>query len=594
MAPPDSWFPSGDAAGPGVVVLPRWDMTERETLEFELWKAAWQDPLTGLANRDQLTLRADKALSVNSISGHLAVMFLDLDDFKSVNDGLGHAAGDKLLVAVGRRLSQCVGPGCTVARLGGDEFAILLEGFDRSGRPAAVAGRVIAEMNQPFQVGGVDLHSRASLGLAVARGGESAEDLVSGAETAMYAAKAQGKARWELFEPHMHDAAVERSQLRTDLEWALQRQELAVYYQPVVDVRRGAVSGFEALLRWNHPERGLLGPDEFIEMAEKTRLIVSIGAWVLRRACRQVQEWRQVLGGDFTMAVNVSTVQLQDPGLVGEIANALREAKLDPAALVLEITESSMAHDADGMIARLAELKALGVGIAIDDFGTGYSSLSYLRRLPVDQLKVDRSFVAGVATNPEDVAILASVINLSQVLGISVLAEGVETMDQLEVLSEMGCDLAQGFNWLRPCEAVEVEAWLDHAFGSVRPTRPSADLSVLLADDRDGLRAMLRIALQTEEGFMVVGEASDTPQTIVLAGSLQPDLIVLDVAMPGTSGIAALPALRRAAPGATIVLLTALDPATVLADGGDAADGVIDKTRDLGEFLDQLSILCRR
>jgi EAL domain-containing protein (putative c-di-GMP-specific phosphodiesterase class I) len=254
--------------------------------------------------------------------------------------------------------------------------------------------------------------------------------------------------------------AVERSSLRTDLEWALQREELAVHYQPLVDVTTGVVRGFEALLRWEHPKRGLLAPGEFIELAEESGLIVSIGSWVLRRACAQAEVWRRAAGRGLTMAVNVSARQLQDPGLVGEIATALQESALDPGALVLEITESATVEDTEGVITRLGELKALGVGLAIDDFGTGYSSLSYLRRFPVDQLKIDRSFVAGVATNAEDRAITASVINLGHALGIQVVAEGVETKEQLENLSAMGCDLAQGYNWLRPADTHHVSDWL--------------------------------------------------------------------------------------------------------------------------------------
>lgn len=581
---------------PGVrgLVLNSRDVSERVALELQLWERAWHDPLTGLANRSLFVERVGDALIRRSGEGRpVAVVFLDLDDFKSVNDTLGHAAGDLLLAGVGDRLVGCVRPDDTVARLGGDEFALLLEDAD-SVTAAHVAERVISELARPFFVSDRPVHARASLGVVVADGTETVEDLLSAADTAMYVAKAHGKSRYELFRPQMRDRVVERSSLRTDLEWALQREELAIYYQPVVSIRTGAVAGFEALLRWNHPERGLIGPDQFIDLAEQSRLIVSIGAWVLRRACRQASVWRQAYGHDFTMAVNVSTVQLQDAGLLGEIAGALQESGLDPGALVLEITESSMMDDAEGMTGRLRELKELGVGLAIDDFGTGYSSLSYLRRLPVEQLKVDRSFVAGVADNPEDVAILASVINLSQILGISVVAEGVETMDQLEKLAEMGCDLAQGFNWLHPSDSPTIERWLHHVFGAALPTSASGDVRVLLADDRDGLRAMLRIALEIEDGFTVVAEAADTPETIRLAELHQPDLIVLDVAMPGTSGIAALPALRRVAPRATIVLLTALDPATVMADGGDAADGLIDKTRDLAEFLDQLSTLCIR
>jgi EAL domain-containing protein (putative c-di-GMP-specific phosphodiesterase class I) len=281
----------------------------------------------------------------------------------------------------------------------------------------------------------------------------------------MYVAKNRGKARYELFESKMRDVAVERSGLRSDLEWALQRDELFVHYQPVIDLPAGTVRGFEALVRWRHPRRGLLGPGEFIDLAEQSGLIVPIGAWVLRHACQQAEVWRRTLGRDLTMAVNVSARQLSDPGLVNEIATALRQSGLDPGALVLEITESATVEDTEGIITRLEELKGLGVGLAIDDFGTGYSSLSYLRRFPVDQLKVDRSFVAGVATSSEDRAIVASVIDLAHALEISVVAEGVETVDQLGQLCEMECDLAQGFHWPLPADAHAVDEWLAVLYG---------------------------------------------------------------------------------------------------------------------------------
>jgi EAL domain-containing protein (putative c-di-GMP-specific phosphodiesterase class I) len=260
----------------------------------------------------------------------------------------------------------------------------------------------------------------------------------------------------------MRDVAVERSGLRSDLEWAVQRDELFVHYQPVMDLTTGNVRGFEALLRWRHPRRGLLNPGEFIELAEQSGLIVPIGGWVLRHACRQTQMWRLAHGRDLTIAVNVSARQLLDAGLVDEIAAALGESGLDPGALVLEITESATVTDTEGVIALLEELKTLGVGLAIDDFGTGYSSLSYLRRFPVDQLKVDRSFVDGVATNAEDRAIVVSVIDLAHALGINVVAEGVETEEQLDELSAMGCDLAQGFNWREPATAAVMDEWLLH------------------------------------------------------------------------------------------------------------------------------------
>jgi len=580
---------------PGVrgLVLNSRDVSERVALESELRTRAWHDPLTGLANRALFVDHLDNALARRARDGRpLAVAFLDLDDFKSVNDTLGHTAGDLLLKGIGERLVESVRPGDTVARFGGDEFALLFEAADAH-TAAGIAERIIAGLRRPFRILDEAVHGRASIGLALAEDGETTEELLSGADTAMYVAKARGKSRYEFFQPHMRAVAVERSGLRADLEWALQREELVVHYQPVVAVPSGVVRGFEALVRWNHPKRGLLGPGEFIDLAEESGLIVSIGSWVLRQACERATRWRDRTGRGFTMAVNVSARQLQDPGLVGEIRSALHESRLPAGALVLEITESATVEDTEGVIARLEELKALGVGLAIDDFGTGYSSLSYLRRFPVDQLKIDRSFVSGVATSAEDRAIAVSVIGLGHALGISVVAEGVETVDQLEWLSQLDCDLAQGFNWTPPLAGDELERWPGFlaGIGEVNGRQDTDGVRVLVADDRDSTRATLRTALEVEDGFAVIGDAPDADGAVRLAAEHQPDLILLDVAMPGTSGVEALPALRRAAPGATIVLLTALDPATVYAGGGGSADGVLDKTRALGDLVTHLRTL---
>jgi EAL domain-containing protein (putative c-di-GMP-specific phosphodiesterase class I) len=281
-----------------------------------------------------------------------------------------------------------------------------------------------------------------------------------GADVAMYVAKSRGKSRYQFFEADMRDAAIERSALRTDLEWALQRGELTVRYQPIVNLRTGTLRGFEALLRWNHPIRGELLPDQWIKLAEGSGMIISIGRWVLRNACRQAAVWQAAHGMNLLMAINVSARQLQDPNLVDEIASALRESGLDPSALVLEITESATADDPETAIAQLHRLRSLGAELSIDDFGTGYSSLSYLRRYPVQHLKVDRSFIAELVTNPEDLAIVSSVINLAHSLGLHVIAEGVETPEQLEKLRAMGCDGAQGFLWGMPDGEETISAWM--------------------------------------------------------------------------------------------------------------------------------------
>lgn len=573
------------------VVLNTREVTERLVLQAELRERAWHDALTGLANRALFTERVDHAMARRSRDHRpLTVAFLDLDAFKAVNDTLGHHGGDLLLQGVANRLRDCIRPGDTIARFGGDEFALLLE--DASANAAAnVANRILASLDKPFELLGREVYARASIGLAVAHATDTTETLLLAADTAMYAAKAGGSSRYELFEAQMRSAARERATLRSDLEGALDRGELVVHYQPVVDIGSGEVVGVEALVRWQHPTRGLLGPDEFIELAEQSGLIVSLGRWVLNAACAQAAQWRCQLGRALTVAVNVSARQFQGTGLVEEVATALAKAGLEPASLMLEITESATVPDAEQMIKRLGELKALGVGLAIDDFGTGYSSLSYLRRFPVDQLKIDRAFVAGICANRDDLSIVAAVINLAHALGLVVVAEGVETVDQLEQLSQLGCDLAQGYNWLQPTDSHNLQGWLQPLLERSDSAERPRLVRVLLADDRDSVRATLRIALEVEGTFEIVGEADSAPLAIDLAATTQPDVVLLDVDMPGTTGVQAIPLLRAAAPGARIVLLTALDIATVLDGGGSAADIVLDKTRDLQDIVERVTAL---
>jgi diguanylate cyclase (GGDEF)-like protein/PAS domain S-box-containing protein len=571
------------------LVLNSRDVSERRALEDQLRERALHDALTGLANRGLFADRVEHCLARRS-EGPLAMVFLDLDDFKGINDSLGHAAGDTLLQGVARRLLTCVRPQDTVARLGGDEFAILLEGASEA-QARRVADRVLAAMAPAFDLQGRQIHAHTSVGLAMALAGTvTADELLTQADAAMYVAKAKGKGRYEVFEPAMRVAAMERITLKTDLQWAVQFDELEAHYQPLISLGTGAVVGFEAVLRWRHPTRGLLFPTEFIEVAEESGLIVPIGAWTLRQACREGRRLQELHPerGNFGMSVNVSTRQLQDPGLLEEIVGAVEETGFDPRLLTLEITESATVRDTEGTIAKLRALKTLGLRLAIDDFGTGYSSLSYLRRFPVDQLKIDRTFVAGLGRDDQDTAIVTSVIGLAHALGLEAVAEGVETLEQLERLTVLGCDVAQGYNWRRPAALDDVDQWLtapsqDGQTAADRPVR------TLLVDDRSELRAAIRLAMELDGHFTVVAEASDGRDAVRAAAEYQPDLVVLDLVMPGMSGLKALRLIRAAAPDAAVVLLTAVERAQV--SDADVAEtlGVLDKTLDLDALVERLA-----
>ncbi|MCW2778532.1 MAG: Signaling protein ykoW [Frankiales bacterium] len=448
------------------------DVTERRALELELSHQAFHDTLTGLANRSLFADRVEHALVGSRRSGTgLAVLFLDLDGFKAVNDTLGHGAGDRLLTQVAQRLTGCVRPGDTVARLGGDEFAVLLEDLVDGDDGSDVATRIAEALRAPVALDGRDVLVRSSCGIALLRTDETADELMRNADLAMYRAKASGGDGHAVFEPGMHLELVRRLQLEEDLRHAVERQQLEVWYQPTFALASGDRVGCEALVRWRHPVRGLVGPDEFIPVAEELGLIVELGAWVLREACRQTAVWRagrpELAALD--IAVNVSSRQLDDPGFLATVDAALADAGLPGSGLTIELTESVLVEHDEQMQELLAALKRRGVRLAIDDFGTGYSSLSYLHRFPVDVLKVDRSFVSGVAAGSDEEELTRTIVRLGQSLGLVVVAEGIEEAEQLQSLQVMGCDLGQGFLFSRPVPAGELEA----AFDAVLPSQPT-------------------------------------------------------------------------------------------------------------------------
>lgn len=450
------------------------DITERRTLEQQLAYQAFHDPLTGLPNRALFLDRLERALvRASRHAGTVAVLFLDLDRFKVVNDSLGHDMGDKLLVAVGERLLGCIRAGDTVARRGGDEFTVLLEDVADVNDATIVAERIIKALEEPVSLGGQEVYAAASIGIVLSRPGRGrrgpkayAEELLRDADVAMYRAKSKGKARYEVHDPSMHNRAIERLVLETDLRRAIERQEFRVYYQPKLRIENGSVEDLEALVRWQHPKRGLTSPLDFIPLAEETGLIIPLGQLVLAEACRQARAWQERNGVDqpLRMCVNLSARQFQQANLVDQVAQVLETAHLDPRLLELEITESVIMEDAQSTIGTLRALKCLGVRLAVDDFGTGYSSLSYLRRFPVDCLKIDRSFVGGLGRNAEDTAIVGAIVRLGHALGLEVTAEGVETAAQMEQLRTLGCDLAQGFYFAKPLPTRETSILL-HADG---------------------------------------------------------------------------------------------------------------------------------
>jgi diguanylate cyclase (GGDEF)-like protein len=456
-------------------------LAERAAQEARFRHEALHDPLTGLANRALLRDRAEHALVRASRHQQLplALIFLDLDNFKTVNDSLGHAAGDALLVESAHRLLACVRATDTVARLGGDEFAIFIEDPTDAEGCSLITTRIMNALERPFTLEGRDLFISASLGLATARDGESADDLLRNADVAMYIAKTRGKGRLEQFAPEMRTVALARMELESDLRHALDANQFVLHYQPIVILETGEITGVEALVRWQHPTRGLLPPAQFIGAAEEMGLIVPLGAWVLREACRQGAIWherrigRGPVEGPLAITVNVSGRQLQTPQIVADVKAAIDASGIDPQSLILELTESVLTDGSDAILATLKALKALGVRLAIDDFGTGYSSLSSLHRFPIDILKIAKSFVDDIGETSGRQALAQAIITLGSTLAVRTIAEGIEQSDQSTQLQQLGCQLGQGFHFSVPLPAADLESRL------IGPRRRSAAVTMV-------------------------------------------------------------------------------------------------------------------
>jgi diguanylate cyclase (GGDEF)-like protein/PAS domain S-box-containing protein len=553
------------------------DITERKRAEDILAFQATHDTLTRLPNRMLFMDRLSHALvRRRRRQSGLAVLFLDLDRFKWLNDSLGHAAGDEVLVAVATRLRDALRAEDTLARFGGDEFVVLCEDVRSEREAEGLAGRLRSVLtSSPVSVAGEETTLTVSVGIASTfadDAGQTAESMIRDADAAMYRAKERGRDRQEVFDHATHQRAVSRHETANALRRGMERGELVLHYQPQVDITTGRVVGAEALVRWDHPQRGLLLPKDFIALAEDTGLIVGLGSQVLSMACDQLQGWaqRMRLPPGFVVSVNLAARQLLASDLSAVVEEVLGASGLDPSHLCFEITESVLLDDSEASARALAELKALGVRIAVDDFGTGFSALTYLKRFPVDALKIDRSFVVGLGHNREDRAIVASVIDLAHAFGLVTVAEGVETSEQLNQLRSLGCERAQGYLWspaMPPALALEwIEAHSRTVSVSRRdrgPASPAPDGTrrrVLLVDDDRSLRQVVRLTLNDAHGFEVVGEAGDGREAVAAARHLRPDVVVLDLAMPGIGGLEALPAIQAVAPDSDIVVFSGVEP----------------------------------
>jgi diguanylate cyclase (GGDEF)-like protein len=581
------------------IVIDRCTLADQQRrAEAALTYQATHDKLTGLPNRALLEERVTQALARSAGDNRVAVLFLDVDRFKVINDSLGHAVGDQLLMVLARKLQSNMRPHDTIARFGGDEFVIVTDDWAAPDAPERLANRIAESLKAPLCLDGTSIVATVSIGVAVATGGDDAGSLLRDADAAMYQAKEQGRDRWVLFDAAMREAATLRLETENALRRALDDGELRVHYQPLVDLVSGRATGVEALVRWQDGDTLVL-PKGFIPVAEETGLIIQLGATVLREACRQVAAWRREIPelAELTLSVNLSARQILNPGIVDQVREALDSCGLDPSVLCLEITESVLLDDTESCARSLQALNVLGVRVAVDDFGTGYSSLTYLKRLAVDTLKIDQSFVAGLTrgTSTSDRAIVAGIIDLAHAFGLTTVAEGVETAEQVAQLNALGCRLAQGYHFCRPLPPDDAASWMRAREARAdRPTEvPVPEVPdrtrVLVVDDQCAVRNLLRWTIEFAPELHLVGEAADGREAVALARHHQPDLVILDLAMPGVGGLEALPLIRAVAPRARVVVLSGLDPADVEDMARDeGAAGYLCKDGDPDRLLAEL------
>lgn len=535
------------------------DITERKRYEEQLEYQANHDGLTNLPNRNLLTDRIQQAILMSRRShNEVAVFFVDLDNFKFINDSLGHDIGDRLLKIVAERISSCVRSGDTVARQGGDEFVILISNQSAASHAVMIADKVLKLIAQPFHVDEHELVITCSIGISVyPRDGEDVLTLIKNADVAMYRAKEQGRNTFQFFTGEMNARSFERMTMEKHLRRALERDEFIVYYQPKVSLQTGRITSMEALIRWQHPEMGMVSPVSFIPLAEETGLIESIGEWVLRTACSQNKSWQAKGFSPLTVAVNLSGRQLWQQNVTGLIDQILLETGLDPCYLELEITESMVMQDIERVTGILRTLKSMGVSLAMDDFGTGYSSLSYLTRFPFDKLKIDQSFVRDITSNPDNAAIATTVIAMAHSLHLKVIAEGVETKGQLNYLRLHGCDEIQGYYFSQPVAAVAFEKLLqeDRQLERLPDNHFITKKTILLVDDEIEVALALQRLFLLEEYEVLI--ASSAAEGFELLASNQVSVVVSDQAMPIMTGVEFLSRVKELYPNTVRIILTA-------------------------------------